>query len=225
MENAGKRCLAELIGTFTLVFVGTASVCMGVQGDMLGALDVAVAHGLALAVMISALGAISGGHFNPAVTFGFLVTGRIPASLAGRYAISQILGATIAGFLVKIVFADVWLDVVQETRLVSVDAGVTMGTAILVEAILTFLLVTVVFGTAVDPRRPNVGGFAIGLTVAANILACGTLTGASMNPARTLGLALVAGFWEGHHVYWIGPLLGGALGALLYHHLLMEKGR
>jgi len=225
MENAGKRCLAELIGTFTLVFVGAGSICMGVLDDTLGTMGVAVAHGLALSVMISALGGISGGHFNPAVTFGVLVTGRIPVSLAGLYAASQLAGAAIAGFLLKLIFADVWTDVALGTPLVNFDAGVTTGTAILVEAILTFLLVTVVFGTAVDPRRPSVGGFAIGLTVAADILVGGALTGASMNPARTFGPALAANIWEAHHVYWIGPLLGGALAGLLYHHLLMEKGR
>lgn len=225
MENAGKRCLAELIGTFTLVFVGAGSICMGVYDDTLGTLGVAVAHGLALSVMVSALGAVSGGHFNPAVTFGFLVTGRMPAALAGLYALAQLVGGVIAGFLLRMIFSDVWQDVGLGTPTVNVDAGVTVGTGILVEAILTFFLVVVIFGTAVDPRRPSVGGFAIGLTVAADILMGGSLTGASMNPARTFGPALASGIWDAHHVYWVGPLLGGALGALVYHYLLMDRGR
>lgn len=225
MENAGKRCLAELIGTFTLVFIGAGSICMGVYDDTLGTLGVAAAHGLALSVMISALGGISGAHFNPAVTFGFLVTGRMPASLAGMYALSQLVGAVIASFILRWVFADVWPDVGLGTPMLNVDAGVTPGAAIVVEAILTFFLVVVVFGTAVDPRRPGVGGFAIGLTVAADILIGGAITGASMNPARSFGPALASGVWEAHQVYWIGPLLGGALGGLVYHHLLMERGR
>jgi MIP family channel proteins len=223
MNNTGKRCLAELIGTFTLIFIGAGSICMGVYDDTLGTLGVAVAHGLALSVMISALGAVSGGHFNPAVTFGVLVSGRIKPGLAGMYAISQLVGAVVAGFLLKIIFADVWQDVSLGTPMVNVDAGVPAGTAILVEAILTFFLVVAVFGTAIDPRRPNIGGFGIGLTVAADILMGGALTGASMNPARTFGPALAAGMWELHYVYWVGPLIGGALGGLVYHHLLMEK--
>src|SRR3990172_7254612 len=170
MNNAGKRCLAELIGTFTLVFIGAGSICMGVYDDTLGTLGVAVAHGLALSVMISALGAISGGHFNPAVTFGFLVTGRIKAGLAGMYALSQLVGAVLAGFLLKIIFVDVWQDGSLGTPMVNIDAGGPAGTAILAEAILTFFLVVAVFGTAVDPRHPNSGGFAIGLTLAADIL-------------------------------------------------------
>jgi MIP family channel proteins len=223
MDNTGKRCLAELIGTFTFVFIGAGSICMGVYDDTLGTLGVAVAHGLAMSVLISALGAVSGGHFNPAVTFGFLVTGRISPGLAGMYAVSQLVGGVVAGFLLKIIFADVWQDVSLGTPMVNVDAGVPAGTAILVEAILTFFLVVAVFGTAVDPRRPNIGGFGIGLAIAADILMGGALTGASMNPARTFGPALAADMWELHYVYWVGPLIGGALGALAYHHLLIEK--
>ncbi len=226
MDNAGKRCLAELIGTFAFVFIGAGSICAGVYDDTLGSLGVAAAHGLALAVMISALGAVSGGHFNPAVTFGFLVTGRMPAPMAGLYAVAQLAGAVLAAFILRMAFADVWADIrFDSVPTVNAEAGVSTGTAILIEAILTFFLVVVVFGTAVDARRPSVGGFAIGLTVAADILMGGTLTGASMNPARTFGPALAAGIWEAHHVYWIGPLLGGALGALAYHHLMLDGKR
>lgn len=225
MENAGKRCLAELIGTFTLVFIGAGSICMGAYDDTLSTLGVAVAHGLALAVMISALGAVSGGHLNPAVTFGFLVTGRISAVMAALYALSQLLGGILGGYLLKLIFADAEQTFNFGTPMINVDQGVTAGTAILVEAILTFFLVVVVFGTAVDARHPSVGGFGIGLTVAAGILMGGSLTGAAMNPARAFGPALASGMWEMHYVYWIGPLVGGALGGLVYHHLLMDKGK
>jgi MIP family channel proteins len=186
---------------------------------------VAVAHGLALAVMISALGAVSGGHLNPAVTFGFLVTGRISAVMAALYALSQLLGGILGGYLLKLIFADAEQTFNFGTPMINVDQGVTPGTAILVEAILTFFLVVVVFGTAVDARHPSVGGFGIGLTVAAGILMGGSLTGAAMNPARAFGPALASGMWEMHYVYWIGPLVGGALGGLVYHHLLMDKGK
>lgn len=223
MENAGKRCLAELIGTFALVFVGAGSICMGVYNDTLGVVGVAAAHGLILSVMVSALGAVSGAHFNPAVTFGFLVTGRISAMMAALYALAQLAGGVVAAALLKRIFADVWGDVYLGTPMVNVDAGISGGTAILVETILTFLLVVAIFGTAVDPRRPNIGGFGIGLTVAANILIGGDLTGASMNPARSFGPALVANAWDDQWVFWIGPLAGGAIAGLVYYFVYLNR--
>jgi aquaporin Z len=212
-----------MIGTFTLVFVGAGSICMGAYDDTLGTLGVAIAHGLALSVMISAFGAVSGGHLNPAVTIGFLVTRRIQPAMAGLYWVSQLVGAIVAAYLLRMVFSDVWMDFDLGTPLVNPEVGLSNAQAIVVEAILTFFLVVVVFGTAVDPRRPNIGGFAIGLTVTADILMGGALTGAAMNPARAFGPALAAGIWEGHFIYWVGPLIGGALGGLLYHHLILDK--
>ncbi len=223
MENAGKRCVAEIIGTFTLVFVGAGSICMGAYDHTLGTLGVAVAHGLALSVMISALMAVSGAHFNPAVTFGFLLTGRIGTGMAGLYALSQLTGGVVAAYLLRMIFSDVWRDMYLGTPMINGDAGITTAQAVLVEMILTFFLVVVVFGTAVDSRAPKIAGFAIGLTVTADILMGGALTGAAMNPARAFGPALAAGIWDAHYVYWIGPLLGGGLAALLYHHLMMER--
>ncbi|MEE9219543.1 MAG: aquaporin [Acidobacteriota bacterium] len=223
MENAGKRCVAEIIGTFTLVFVGAGSICMGAYDHTLGTLGVAVAHGLALSVMISALMAVSGAHFNPAVTFGFLLTGRIGTGMAGLYALSQLTGGVVAAYLLRMIFSDVWRDMYLGTPMINGDAGITTAQAVLVEMILTFFLVVVVFGTAVDSRAPKIAGFAIGLTVTADILMGGALTGAAMNPARAFGPALAAGIWDVHYVYWIGPLLGGGLAALLYHHLMMER--
>jgi MIP family channel proteins len=177
---------------------------------------------------------ISGAHFNPAVTIAILATGRIKGGPALFYIIAQLLGGVVAGFLLAYVFAvdaTGGVDVVSAVKLgtPSVAAGVSMSKAIVIEAVMTFLLVFVIFGTAVDPRAPKIGGFGIGLVVAADIMMAGPLTGASMNPARTIGTGLPAflngfeGFWAEQPIYWIGPVVGGLLAALIYHHFLMGR--
>lgn len=219
-----KKCLAEGIGTFALVFIGAGSICSDqYTGGGVGLLGIALAHGLVLSIAIYATGHISGGHINPAVTFGFLITNRISVKDAVFYILSQLAGAVLAGFLLTAIFpAEVWNSVHLGTPLLG--EGIGFGAGVLVEMILTFFLLFSIFGTAVDERAPKgIYGFAIGLVLAFDILVGGPLTGASMNPARTFGPALVAGFWENHLVYWIGPLMGGGLAALVYHHLLMEK--
>ena len=222
MDQGVKSYWAEFLGTFTLCFAGQGTICaqqmMGPAGP--GLLGIAVAHGLALAVMISAFGATSGGHLNPAVTFGFLVTGRqsVPSALA--YWVSQLLGAVVASFALAAVFPDaVWKAV--HLGAAAVSPGLTPLGAALVEFVLTFFLVTAVWGTAVDERHPPIGGFGIGLAVTMGILAGGPLTGAAMNPARAFGPALVAGSWDLHWVYWVAPLLGGGAAALVYSRLVL----
>ena len=140
------------------------------------------------------------------------------------YILAQLLGATVAAYALKAVFpAHVAIATRLGGQVISGDIG--MGQAILCEAIATFFLVFVVFGTAVDPHAPKVGGFAIGLTVMVDILAIGSRTGASMNPARSLGPALVSQMFEGQAVYWIGPILGGVAAALLYDGLFLRRGK
>ena len=213
---------AEFLGTFVLCFIGAGSICAdALTGGKLGMVGIALAHGLALSVAITALGHVSGGHFNPAVTFGFLITGRLPAPRAAGYVIAQLLGAFVGGLLVVAAFSpDVRHAVFSGVP--TPAAGVSTGKALWIEAVLTFLLVLSVWGTAVDARAPRLGGFGIGLTVAFDILMGGALTGASMNPARTFGPALAAGVWDGHWIYWVGPLLGGGAAALLYHGLFLH---
>jgi MIP family channel proteins len=182
---------------------------------------IALAHGLALAIGITALAPFSGGHFNPAVTFGFLVTGRIPAGRAAGYVIAQLLGAFVGGFLIVKAFPlDVRVPVFSGVPVPG--SGVPVIEALWVEMILTFLLVLAVWGTAVDARAPRIGGFGIGLTVAMDILMGGVLTGASMNPARSFGPALAAGVWTSHWIYWVGPLVGGGAAALLYQNFFLR---
>ncbi|MGH7615854.1 MAG: MIP/aquaporin family protein, partial [Gemmatimonadaceae bacterium] len=179
------------------------------------------AHGLILALMVSATMRISG-HLNPAVTAGFLVTGRIEPMMAVVYWIAQLLGAIVAAYLLKALYP---AQIVAVTRLggQSISADINLLQAIALEAIATFFLVFVVFGTAVDPKGPKVGGFAIGLTVTAGILSIGPLTGGSMNPARSFGPAVVTHIFEGQTAYWIGPLAGGIAAALLYDKLFLSR--
>lgn len=219
-----NAALAEFLGTFFLCFAGIAAILSATPtvGGNGGLVAIALAHGLALSVAVHTFGGISGAHFNPAVTAGMLATGRIAGGLAGVYVVAQLAGATVAATLCKMVFP---AAAVGEAMLgIPLPAAwATTGTVLVVEFVLTFLLITAIFGTAVDERGKTVkiGGFAIGLTVAFDILAAGPVTGASMNPARSFGPAFVAGHWQWHWAYWVAPILGGVAGALVYHHLLL----
>lgn len=224
-----RPCVAEVIGTFFLCFAGISAICSnsGPINSGAGLVGIALAHGLALSVAINALGGISGGHFNPAVTTAMLATGRIKAPLAVGYIIAQCLGATIAAFACNTIFpTDAVTAVALGIPLPNPKfEWVTPNVVIMVEAILTFLLVTAVFGTAVDERGKavKIGAFGIGLTVAFDILACGPVTGASMNPARSFGPALIGGNFHLHWCYWVGPVAGGLVAGLLYHHFLLKE--
>jgi len=223
MSRTGRACIAEAIGTFALCFIGAGSIVLNTKtGGAVGLIGIALAHGLILSVMISALGGRPSSKFNTAVTIGFLVTKKQEVGAGISYIISQLIGATVAGLLLRIIFApDVWQKAHLGTPMLG--DGVSFGTGILVEIVLTFFLVTAIWGTAVDDRKPDVGGFAIGLTIAANILMAGPLTGASMNPARTFGPALAGGGFDNHLVYWIGPIIGAVIAAVLYNNILIKK--
>ena len=213
-------------GTFFLCFPGIAAILSNTPsvGGGGGLVAVALAHGLGLTVAVHIFGGISGAHVNPAVTAGMLVTGRIKAGLAAAYVLAQLAGASVAAALCKAIFPST--AVAEATLGIPLPAAwASTGTVILVETILTFLLIVAVFATAVDDRGKTVkiGAFGIGLTVALEILAAGSVTGASMNPARSFGPALVAGHWEWHWVYWVAPILGGSIAALLYQRVLLEK--
>ena len=218
-----RRGVAEFIGAFTLVFVGAGAImsAAGVHDPTL--IGVAVAHGLAIAVMVSAVGHISGGHFNPAVTFGFLVTRRLDPMLAVVYWLAQFGGAVIAALLLKWIFPTSAVDATKlGTPLLNSSIGAGAGVA--VEIILTFFLVWVIFATAADPRGTfkSIAGLAIGFTITLDILMGGPLTGAAMNPARALGPELVQGEWGDAWIWYVGPLVGGAAAALLYEWLYLR---
>jgi aquaporin Z len=221
-EDWVRRAAAEFVGTFTLVFVGVSAISAGALGGLTG---VALAHGLAIAVMVSAVGHISGGHFNPAVTFGFLVTRRIEPALAVVYWATQLVAAVAAALILEWVLPEIpnGSDPVKigAPALGSATGG---GAGLVLELIFTFFLVWVVFATAVDPRGTfkSIAGLAIGLTITLDILAGGPLTGAAMNPARAFGPQLVGNAWSDFWVWYLGPLAGGALAALAYDRLYLR---
>jgi MIP family channel proteins len=215
MIRLPHRALAEAIGTFFLCFAGVAAICVTAlpNAPTSGLIGIAMAHGLALAIAISALGKVSGGHFNPAVSVTMAVTRQMSWWDCLAYVISQLAGAAVAGFAVKATFPAAAYSAAGGGVPVP---NVPVVPAIVLEAIATFFLLIAIFGTAVDVKAPSIGGFGIGLTVAFDILAIGPLTGASMNPARTFGPGLAAGIWTGHLVYWIGPILGGVIAGVVY---------
>lgn len=221
MDQGPKSYWAEFLGTFALCFVGQGSIVvqhiLG-RGDLL---TIAAAHGVILAVMVSALGAVSGGHFNPAVTFGFVTTGRQSWTSAITYWVSQLLGAVVASFLLRAAVPGEAGDAVHYGA-PAIMAGLGVSQAFIIEFVLTFFLVTAVWGTAVDERAPRIGGFGIGLTVFAGILVGGPLTGAALNPARAFGAALVSGTWGNHWLYWLAPMLGGAAAARAYKSIVLN---
>jgi MIP family channel proteins len=224
-EQYVKPVVAELIGTFGFVFLGAGSIITNtLSRGAVGLIGIAFALGLGLAIMITIFGPISGGHINPAVTIAFLVTRRIAPLLGLLYIVAQLVGATLAGLLLRAIYPrPVWQAAQLGTT--NLAPGVSFGTGVLIEAILTFLLVLAVFGTAVDPRAPKIAGFAIGLTVFVDVLVGGPLTGASMNPARTFGPALAGGFWQNELVYWIGPIVGAIIAALIYEYVILRPWR
>ena len=223
MRIAWRECVAELIGTFALCFIGAGVICTdALTRGQVGLIGIAMAHGLVLSIAVSSTMAISGGQLNPAVTLALYATGRIKQwQQVAQLIVSQLVGGAIAGFFLKSIFpATVWEKVHLGTP--GLANGTTAGTGIFIETVLTFFLVFAVFGTAVDARAPKLGGFGIGLTIAFDILMGGPLTGAAMNPARAFGPALAAGFWDNQIVYWIGPILGGAVAGWLYDKFLRK---
>jgi MIP family channel proteins len=224
MPSLTRRLVAEALGTFGLVFVGAAVVVVngGFPNSGIGLLGIALAHAVVLSVMITATMSISGGHLNPAITLGLLATRRISAGSAAGYIVAQLAAAVAGAFLVKALLP---VGAVRSALVgVPVIAGsMSLSQAIGLELVLTFFLMSAVYGTAVSPDAPRVGGFGIGLVLLFDILVGGPLTGAAMNPARAFGPALVSGEWVGHGVYWVGPIAGAVLAALLWEHFLMPR--
>ena len=224
MPSLGRRLAAEALGTFGLVFIGCAVVVVngGFPNSGIGLLGIALAHAVVLSVMITATMTISGGHLNPAVTVGLLVTRRIDFRSAVAYVLTQLAAACVAAYLVKLLLPPA---AVRNAMVgVPIIAGsVTWSQAIGLELVLTFFLMCAVYGTAVSPDAPRVGGFGIGLVLLFDILVGGPLTGAAMNPARAFGPAVVSGEWVGHLAYWIGPIAGAILAALLWEHFLLPR--
>jgi MIP family channel proteins len=226
MKSIPQQAIAEFVGTLALVFVGAGAVTVliglgGLNGAAL--LGVGLAFGLVLAIMVSNLGHISGGHFNPAVTLSVWVTGKIETGRALVYVLAQLVGATAGAGLLRLALPEaLWKRTFLGATTVAHQLGsgisISNGRAVLIEAILTFFLVFTVFATAVDDRGvfKSVAGLPIGLVLTFDILVGGALTGASMNPARSFGPALVAAKWTDFWVYILGPVTGGIIAGALY---------
>lgn len=223
MHRISRRLVAELFGTFTLVYIGAGSVLADKfpKGGF-GLVGISLAHGLALAIGVTATMAISGGHLNPAVTAGLLAVRRIDAKTAGLYVVAQLVGAVLAAYALQATFPP-GVTKVLAIGTPSLAATMTTTTAIFTEAMLTFLLVSAVMGTVVSAEAPRVGGFGVGLTLAMAVLVGGPLTGAALNPARAFGPALVSGQWISQGVYWVGPIVGGILAAILWEKVLFPR--
>jgi MIP family channel proteins len=211
-----RNFIAEFVGTFALVFVGGGAIMMAQHtSNPAGLLSVALAHGLILALMVSATMNVSGGQLNPAVTIGLLAARRITPALAGVHIVAQLVGALAAAYALKFMMPTS-LFIAAQGGGQSISLDITAAQAIGLEAIATFFLMFVIYGTAVNTNAPKIGGLAIGLTIAADILAIGPLTGASMNPARSFGPAIASGVFAGQMVYWLGPIIGAIAAALLW---------
>ena len=229
-DNASSRAAwratyAEFIATLLFIFLGAGTVAVtgglvkeGLTSARLVA--IALAHGLAIALLVSATARISGGHINPAVTFGALITGKINLARAMMYVGAQLVGAVVGAWLLTLVIpAAAWGNLGAH----GLGAGISVEGGLVAEIVLTFALVFVVFATAVDPKGPgHLAPFAIGVTVLVDHLIGVPITGAGMNPARSFGPALIAGAWANHWIYWVGPLIGGGLAAWVYQSLFLR---
>jgi MIP family channel proteins len=216
--NLQARLIAEFIGTFALIFIGAGAGALGLGGVV----GVAFAHGLVVATFAAGYGPISGCHINPAVTVSVLVAKQISPREAGLYIVVQLLGGIVGGLLLRFVLggAETGLGatvLAENLRIGDVSISVTPLAGLVLEIILTFFLANAVLNTALAGRGGNVTPLAIGLTLTFCILMGGPLTGASLNPARTIGPAIAAGIFSDIWLYIVGPIIGGMLAALLYN--------
>ena len=230
MYSKLQKLVAEFVGTFALIFFGAGAICAdqylrtGSNGQSgLGVLGIALAYGLTMGIMVTSLGHISGGHFNPAITIGFWVTRKLSTFDTVAYAAVQLAGGVAAAYLLRQLPVDVWGPVQLGTP--DLASGITRTNGMIFEAVMAFFLVFVFFATAVDERGAfnKVAGFAIGLTVTVASLIGEPFTGAALNPARAFGPALAANRWNNHGIYWIGPLAGGVAAGWLYDILFLTK--
>ena len=220
MSSLGRRCLAEAIATFVLVFAGCGAIVVDVErGDGLGTLGIAAAFGLAIMVMIYATGHVSGAHINPAVTIAFAATRHFPARDAIAYVPAQLAGAILGALALRVAWGGTPAD------LGATNPSVGTGAALLYELVLTALLMFVITAVATDTRAVGAAAaIAVGGTVAVDAAIGGPVTGASMNPARSLGPALVAWEWGNQWIYVVAPVAGALIGALLYGALRQTAG-
>ncbi len=209
-----KSLIAEFVGTFALIFIGAGALAIG-SANLVG---VALAHGLVIVVFIYAYGHLSGTHINPAVTLGLLIAGEIEFVAAVGYWVVQFIGGILGALLLNLILPDP-----GDLGVTILTEGVTPIQGLVVEIVLTFFLVNTIFNTAVSRKAGNFAGLAIGLALILCILMGGPLTRASLNPARTLGPAIVSGNYADIWLYFVGPFIGALLAAFLYIGVLKDK--
>ena len=223
-NDLARKLIVEALGTFALCFMGPAAIIM-TGGQNLVA--IALAHGLAIGLAVTAIGHISGGHFNPAVTIAMLATRRMDGATALSYIVAQLVAAVLAGIGVVLVTTESARNAVQlGVPAVGTGLGFTNTNALIAEVILTFFLVLVIFGSAIDPRSPkSLTGLAIGLTITMDIFAGGPISGAAMNPARWFGPAVVQTEFDDFWIWIVGPIAGALIAAFLYNDVLLARVR
>lgn len=207
--------LAEALGVFALVFAGAGAIMVNAVTGALGHVGVALTFGFVIVVLIYAMGHICGAHYNPAITLAFAATGHFPWRRVPTYLLAQVVGAVVAAFLLRAL-----LGTTANVGATALAAGFPVWKGFVVEAVATFFLALVIIGSATDTRAaPGFAGLAIGLTVGLDALFAGPLTGASMNPARSLGPALASGVWTDAWLYVAAPIVG-ALAAMATYEFL-----
>jgi MIP family channel proteins len=232
LANWVRPLVAEFIGVFALVFIGAGAIMTAITqgfGDGGTLVMVALAHGLAIGLMVAAAGHISGGHYNPAVTIALCIGGKIGLIKSAAYVVAQLLGAVVAALVLNQVFDKSVADLASAIPTVNYESsqdGIIVGkaNAFWIEIIATFFLVYVIHGVAVDSRGARaIAPLAIGLTITMDILMAGPLTGAAMNPARHFGPALVEGEWTDAWIYWVAPIIGGGLASVVHNYIFIPR--
>jgi len=224
MKQDSRALIAELVGTFFFVTLGAGVIVTDyfTGGKTIGLLGIAVCHGLALSLAVTATMRVSGGHLNPAVTVAMWSLGKVNPPTAVAYILMQLIGSVLAAAVLLTIFdRSVWDPVHLGTP--GLGAGVHQSMGMWIEIVATFFLLFAIMGTAVYAKSPiQIGGFGVGLTIFADILVVGPLTGASMNPARSFGPALMSGFMRDHWIYWVGPIIGALIAANVYYRFIAD---
>jgi len=219
-QNVIRALIVEFLGTFALIFAGAGAIIATEGGNLVA---IALAHGLAIGLFVAAAGHVSGGVYNPALTCGLAIARKLSLALVVPYIIAQLLGAVVAALCLKAIFPAAAIDKVS-LGVPAIGKGFTTGGAFIAEVIMTFFLMFVVYGTAVDERGPRaIAALAIGLTITMDIFVGGGVSGAAMNPARWFGPALVGGHWANGWLWWVAPILGAVLAAALYAYVLQVQ--